>query len=272
MATRSGTTQNRALVFNRGKKLRFPIGIQPVKQVAADTKASARSFETKLLKSLQNVSSTLRDVTLNNVMKKTQGTQTSDTGTDPSTDPSTDEPVTQNHAAGGSVNADSVGVDTGDDDSASMATMSTAITNQDGGEFDVGDRIVEAASGLLSFAHEAFFGGHQPSGDKKNPGTNFQAGNPLELEQMNDQFEPGIQNNQYPINNNLLLTGKIPDKPLTTPPGSPTSGDVIDKYDDLARRTAAMAGEGFTPVSGADVASSTGQIQIGHNYNLRKRK
>ena len=268
MATRSGTVQNRALVFNRGKKLRFPIGIQPVKQVAADTKASARSFETKLLSSLQNVSSTLRDVTLNNVMKKTQGTQTEDTGTDPSTG----EPVTQNHAAGGSVNADSVGIDTGDDDSASMATMSTAITNQDGGEFDVGDRIVEAATGILNFASEAFFGSYQPSGNKKNPGTEFQAGNPMELQQLDGQFEPGIQNDQYAINNNLLHTGKIADAPLTTPPGSPTSGDVIDKYDDLARRTAAMAGEGFTPVAGADVASSTGQIQIGHGYNLRKRK
>lgn len=109
MATRSGTVQNSALVFNRGKKLRFPIGVQPVKQISADTKASSQSFEKKLLKSLQNVSSTFRDVVLNNVAKKTQGTNTSETGEDSATG----DPVTQVHAKGGSTDAGLEGLDSG---------------------------------------------------------------------------------------------------------------------------------------------------------------
>ena len=67
MATRSGTVYNKALVFNQGKKLRFPIGIQPVKQKSADEKRTSRSFEKKFLESLQGLSSTLRDVHGNNV-------------------------------------------------------------------------------------------------------------------------------------------------------------------------------------------------------------
>lgn len=71
-------SRTEALIFNKGKRLRFPIGVQPVPQVSADTKAESSSFNARLLNSLQGLSSTLRDVTLNNIGKDAQN------GSDPS--------------------------------------------------------------------------------------------------------------------------------------------------------------------------------------------
>lgn len=56
--------QNSAQVFNRGKRLKFPIGVQPVKQLSADQRLTARSSEKKLLESFKNLNETMRLVVM----------------------------------------------------------------------------------------------------------------------------------------------------------------------------------------------------------------
>lgn len=54
--------QNSAQVFNRGKRLRFPIGIATTTQLSADQRADAQSSEEKLLSAFKGLSETLRGV------------------------------------------------------------------------------------------------------------------------------------------------------------------------------------------------------------------
>lgn len=62
--------QNSAQVFNRGKRLRFPIGVQTTKQLSADQRADARSSEAKLLDAFKGLSETLRGVAVAEHSKK----------------------------------------------------------------------------------------------------------------------------------------------------------------------------------------------------------
>lgn len=83
-------SENRGLLFNRGKRLDFPIGVQPVKQVSLDEKNTAKSSEEKLLDAFKGLSDTLRTVVKGNHAKEAN-------------QPDEADPVTQNtadHASG----------------------------------------------------------------------------------------------------------------------------------------------------------------------------
>lgn len=189
MATRSGVAQNSANVFNRGKKLRFPIGIQPVKQISADQKASSKSFETRILNSLNSLrgaSSTFRDVALNNIAKNTQGTQTE------GVDTTTGEPVIQNQAnAGNQTTAEpravphegvDVGVEDNQDDDISQ--LSNPQSKADSDELTIFSSFNDIESDVESFDLE----------QRKNPskvgglGVNFI---PLSRDKANSQANGG---------------------------------------------------------------------------------
>lgn len=78
---RSQFAQNSAQVFNRGKRLKFPIGVQPVKQISADQRETAKSSEMKLLEAFGNLNETLRQVVMGDHAKKANQPDVEDAAT-----------------------------------------------------------------------------------------------------------------------------------------------------------------------------------------------
>lgn len=100
--------QNKAQIFNRGKRLKFPIGIQPVKQQSADQRETAKSSETKLLEAFRNLNETLRGVVM--------GDHAKDANQPDVTSPATQNTSNHGGSSARSTASASFGVDTEDAD------------------------------------------------------------------------------------------------------------------------------------------------------------